>query len=135
MQIGSNISIHEYWERVLAIAAKLPDVVTVISEGDDRTGARAGAVCLCDAKTAAQLLFARTHRVATEQEIADHEKAQSVERTRLTEIEYKRKQNFALPSELTDLIRMAVKGATQEEVNTGEENSKPSEKHRAKEAR
>jgi hypothetical protein len=36
---------------------------------------------------------------------------------------------------LAHLIRMAVKGATQEEVNTGEENSKPSEKHRAKEAR
>ena len=134
MQLGQNISI-QYWQRVLAIAADLPEVVTVISLGDDRTGARAGAVCLCDAKTAAQLIFARTHRVATEQEIADHEKAQSDERTRLAGIENRRKQNFALPSELTDLIAMAVKGATQEETNTGEETSKPSEKHRAKEAR
>ena len=112
MQIGSNISIHEYWQRVLAIAADLPDVVTVISEGDDRTGARAGAVCLCDAKTAAQLLFSRTHRVATEQEVVDHEKAQSDERVRLADVEYKKKQNFALPTELTNLIDMAVKGAT-----------------------
>jgi hypothetical protein len=123
MQIGSNISIHEYWERVLAIAAKLPEVVTVISEGDDRTGARAGAVCLCDAKTAAQLLFSRTHRIATEQEIADYEKAQSEERVRLADLEYKKKQNFALPTELTNLIDMAVKGAARATKKSGKGNS------------
>ncbi len=110
MQIGENISIHEYWQRVLAIAADLPDIVTVIAEADSRTGAVGGAMCEVDKKTAAQLIFARSHRIATDQEIVAYEAAQAKERIRLTEVEYKKKQQYAMPPEMANIVALAAEG-------------------------
>jgi hypothetical protein len=73
MYINSeNITIQEYWRRVLALAATLPDVVTVISTPDERLPEeQRGRVqaSVVEAKIAAQLILARSHRLATEDEI------------------------------------------------------------------
>lgn len=113
MQLGTNISVTEYWERVHSLAADLPAVVTLISIQDDRTGAVGGVICHAvnteRDRTAAKLIFAGSHRIATEPEIADHEKAEATERARLAEVEYRRKAQFTLPTELNNLIEVAVR--------------------------
>lgn len=130
---GATLSIQEYWQRVRALQADLvaslpqgaEQLFWIITEADQRSGLTGGTVCQCDAEMTAKMLFARTHRLATEAEVAAHNKAESDTRAVNAETEYKRKQNFALPKELTDLMTVAAQAAV---------NQKPENKG-AKEAR
>jgi hypothetical protein len=70
---NSNISIQEMWKRVREIQRTLPDVVALVSTPDPRINERdRGLVQFTEAESliAAQCIFAGTHRVATEDEIA-----------------------------------------------------------------
>lgn len=126
MQLGQNISIGVYWQRVLALAAELPRVVTLISIEDARTGAVGGVIC--DAlntdmdRTAAKLLFAGSHRIATAKEIAEYEAAQSKMRAHYANVERERKQqNLTLPPEINNMLELVLRQsrAKDDEKETG----------------
>jgi hypothetical protein len=70
---AGNISIQEYWSRLRRIQAGLPEVVALVSTPDDRISESgiAGIFVEVDNLTAAKHLYARTHRIATSEEIAN----------------------------------------------------------------
>jgi hypothetical protein len=70
---AGSISVQEYWLGVRRIQAGLPEVVALVSTPDDRTSESglAGIFVTVDSLTAAKCLFARTHRIATSEEIAN----------------------------------------------------------------
>jgi hypothetical protein len=86
-----NLSIQDYWKRVREIQRGLPDAVTLASipermlacNPDER---ERGSVRFIEAEslTAAQCIFAGTHRVATEDEIVAQEKRRETDLRELT---------------------------------------------------
>lgn len=111
------MNIQEFWAEVNRIAAQLPlgDVVYVCSL-DCKThagGTIAGRVSEAPRKVAAEWIVQGTHRVATPEEITKHDQAAAEQAKAIAAAEYKRKQNFALPEELTNLITAAVAGTQQ----------------------
>jgi hypothetical protein len=102
------MSVHEYWQTVRKIASDLPEAVYLTSLDSRTRGTQAGAVCLCSREIAARRIAEGTHRVATEAEVEQYKAHLEAERRRIVEEDYRRKQQFALPSELAELVRAAV---------------------------
>jgi hypothetical protein len=102
------MNIREYWQGVRAIADSLPETVMVTSLRNPERGTTEGRISECDRETAAQLIFAKTHRRATDAEIQAYRDQQAEIRKQIIEAEYKRKQQFALPEELAALVKLAV---------------------------
>jgi hypothetical protein len=102
------MNIYEYWQGVRQVAATLPETVYIVSVDNQVRGTSAGMVCACTREVAARRIFEGTHRLAAEEEIAAYLASEDAERRRIVEEEYRRKQQFALPSELAELVRLAV---------------------------
>jgi hypothetical protein len=108
------MNIREYWQGVRRIADTLPETVIVMSLDKPERGTTAGQVSECDRDTAARLIFAGTHRQATDAEVEQYKAAQAEIRKSILKAEYERKQQFALPEEVSNLIKAAVVRSQQE---------------------
>jgi predicted dinucleotide-binding enzyme len=73
--------LRQYWQEVRALEHTLPEFVWLMSLEDPKRGMVGGRMAEVGAAQAAQLLHARSHRKATEEEIAAHlEKENQVRR-------------------------------------------------------
>ena len=101
------ISTQEYWRGFARQREALPpgDAFYLISiESKDHSDHKPGVVVQVKRELAAKCLFEQTHRMANKAEIAQH-LADTAERDRYYAAEeMKRKQQFALPKELNDLV-------------------------------
>jgi hypothetical protein len=101
------ISTQEYWRGFARQREALPpgDSFYLISiASKDHTDHKPGVVVQVKRELAAKCLFEATHRLADEEEINEH-LAKTAERDRYYAAEeVKRKQQFALPKELNDLV-------------------------------
>lgn len=61
-----------YWQEVRALQHSLPEFVWLMSLEDARRGMTGGQMAQVGAERAAQLLIAKSHRLATEEETAAH---------------------------------------------------------------
>ena len=61
-----------YWHEVRSLQQTLPEFVWLTSLEDARRGMPGGRMAEVGAERAAQLLIAKSHRVATEEEVAEH---------------------------------------------------------------
>lgn len=64
--------LRQYWQEVRALERSLPEFVWLMSQEDAKRGMVGGRMAQVGAAPAAQLLHARSHRMATEDEIAGH---------------------------------------------------------------
>ena len=62
--------LRQYWQEIRALQRKLPQFVWLMSLEDARRGMVGGRMAEVQAAQAAQLLHAKSHRMATEDEIA-----------------------------------------------------------------
>jgi hypothetical protein len=65
-------NVKEYWDAVNAEASRLPAFCWLVSL-DTREGGKGGVMVHVTGANAAKALVARTHRIATPEEIAQHE--------------------------------------------------------------
>jgi hypothetical protein len=102
-----GISTQEYWRGFARQREALPpgDSFYLISiESKDHSDHKPGVVVEVKRELAAKCLFEQTHRLASDEEIKlHHEKTALLDRQYAAE-EMKRKQQFALPQELNDLV-------------------------------
>jgi len=103
------VTISEYWAGVRESAVGLPEETWLISLDNREKGSTSGRVVQATRDTAAKLIFERTHRVATENEIRAYLSEQEKVREGILEAEYQRKQHFALPKELAGLVEAVVR--------------------------
>jgi hypothetical protein len=89
------MDLKRYWQEVRALEGALPDFLWLISLSDALRGRVGGAIVEVAAAQAALLLFAKTHRVATDEEIRDHSERDQAKR-RAAEEEKLRKQGIAV---------------------------------------
>jgi hypothetical protein len=76
--------LRQYWQEVRALERSLPEFVWLVSLEDAKRGMVGGRMAEVGAASAAQLLHAKSHRLATEDEIAAHlEKADQARRQRV----------------------------------------------------
>ncbi len=61
-----------YWQEIRALQRSLPEFVWLMSLEDRKRGMVGGRMAQVGAAQAAQLLHAKSHRMATEEEIAEH---------------------------------------------------------------
>ena len=61
--------LQQYWREIRAAAASLPADVWLVSLEDAKRGMRGGCMVETSAETAAKLLHANSHRMATDEEI------------------------------------------------------------------
>ncbi len=99
-----------YWARVVAVRSELPEFVWLTSLENHDRGTTEGVVALVDRETAALCLVNKTHRAAEQHEVDQYKTADRSASEAIREEEYKRKQHFALPKELSDLVSAAVRG-------------------------
>jgi hypothetical protein len=104
------MTIQEYWAEVRQVQKSLPEAVFMVSLRNKEKGINAGAICECDAETAAKMIVEKTHELASEKQIEAWTKAQDAERAKHQAIELERRKQFAMPQELTDLVRLALAG-------------------------
>lgn len=64
--------LRQYWQEVRALERSLPEFVWLMSLEDPKRGMVGGRMAEVGAAQAAPLLHARSHRMATEEEIAAH---------------------------------------------------------------
>jgi hypothetical protein len=64
--------LRQYWQEVRTLERSLPEFVWLMSLEDPKRGMVGGRMAEVGAAAAAQLLHARSHRMATEEEIAAH---------------------------------------------------------------
>lgn len=104
------MNLQEYWAEVRRIEQTLAqEEVWLVSERNTEKGTTPGQAVLCDRAAAAQRIYEKTHRLATPQEIDQARLAHEEARRRILEVEYERKQHFALPRELAALVEAAAK--------------------------
>jgi hypothetical protein len=111
-----SVNIHAHWEGVAAQRAALPpgDEFYIISiESPDHSKHRPGVVCGASRETTAIRLKERTHRLATKAEIAAHHADVQKRTAELASEEVKKRQQFALPKELNDLVIALVANTSQ----------------------
>lgn len=113
------MNIREYWQGVRRISDTLPEMVMVMSLDKPERGTTAGQISECDRETAARLIFAGTHRQATDAEVEQYKAAQAETRKAILKAEYERKQQFALPEDVANLIKAAVVRSQEPERKRG----------------
>ena len=64
--------LRQYWQEVRALQRSLPEFVWLMSLTDAKRGMVGGRMAEVGAAQAAQLLHAKTYRMATEEEISEH---------------------------------------------------------------
>jgi hypothetical protein len=64
--------LRQYWQEVRALERSLPEFVWLMSLDDKKRGMVGGRMAEVGAASAAQLLTGKSHRMATEDEIAAH---------------------------------------------------------------
>jgi hypothetical protein len=69
--------LQKYWQDIRVAAAALPPYVWMMSLDDPKRGMRGGCLVEVAAETAAKLLYATSHRRATEDEIEAHRLAEA----------------------------------------------------------
>lgn len=69
--------LQKYWREIRALESSLPDSVWVVSLEDAKRGMRGGRLVEAAAGTAAKLLHANSHRLATGEEIEAHRASQA----------------------------------------------------------
>lgn len=110
------MNLKEYWAAVNETAAKLPPgdslYVTSIDNRRFAGGVRGGVMCEVLRKKAAELIVQGTHRISTAEELAAYQAESKTRAEEIADKEYQRKQNFALPREVADLVAAAVQGVT-----------------------
>lgn len=101
---GGKVSIGEFWKRVKALTASIVEEwpYVVAPDGTVRQESREGA---------ARLIVEQAWRLATPDEAKATQAAEVAEGQRIREAEYKAKQQFAMPKEVTDLVMLAIEGA------------------------
>lgn len=103
------MDIREYWDAVKAEYSALPqDPTMYITSLDTRRGTRAGRVSHVARDRAARWIVEKTHRLSTPEETDAYRRGQEESQKQITEEEYRRKQQFALPDELRALVELAV---------------------------
>jgi predicted phage tail protein len=110
-----GINIHEYWRGFAAQRAALPpgDAFFIVSiESKDHSNHKPGVVVEVTRETAAKCLYERTHQLASEDQIAAYKQDMADRTERANAEEVKRKQQFALPKELNDLVIAVLANAS-----------------------
>jgi hypothetical protein len=69
--------LQKYWQDIRTAAAALPPYVWLVSLDDPKRGMRGGCLVEVAAETAAKLLYAVSHRRATDDEIETHHAAEA----------------------------------------------------------
>ena len=100
--------LRKYWQEIREIEQKLPEFVWLMSLDNTSRGQRGGCIAQVAAATAARLLHAKSHRLATDEEIQTHQAAE-VEAKHLVFHEGLRKRGIAV---------IAVPGAADRELMT-----------------
>ena len=116
------INLHEYWAGVRAQRDSLPPgnefwLVSIPSK--DHAMHKAGVVCAADRQTTAKVLFEQTHRLASPEEIAQYHAEVQERTTKLAADEQARKQQFAPPPELQNLVAAALIAAQPQPNHSG----------------
>ena len=86
--------LRKYWQEVREIEKSLPECVWLMSLGNPR-GQKGGCIAQVAAAAAARLLHAKSHRLATDEEMQAHQTAQD-EAKRLAFHEGLRKRGIAV---------------------------------------
>jgi len=68
--------LRKYWQEVREIETSLPEFVWLMSMDNRPLGQRGGCIAQVAAATGARLLYARSHRLATDEEIEAYQTAQ-----------------------------------------------------------
>lgn len=68
--------LRKYWQEIREIEKSLPECVWLMSLGNPR-GQKAGCIAQVPAAAAARLLHAKSHRLATDEEMQAHQAAQA----------------------------------------------------------
>lgn len=107
------MDIFNYWKAVRATEKSLPEGATllVVSLDNAERMTNAGVICEVDRESAAKLIFGKTHRLANAQDKKAHEEREAGARESILADEFARKQQFAMPRELTALVEAALLGA------------------------
>jgi hypothetical protein len=105
------MDLQKYWSDVRNVAAGLPKqpvyyLVSIENTDKNITGGRV--MDIPTAKQAAELMVSRTHVLASPADIERFHADLQRQSDELAEAEYKRKQQFGMPKELGDLIRLAT---------------------------
>jgi hypothetical protein len=87
--------LRRYWEEIRAIEQSLPQSLWIVSLEDALRGYVAGMIVEVAAAVAAKMLHAKTHRVATEEEVQAEQARQDVMKKSVAE-EKLRKQGVAV---------------------------------------
>jgi phage-related protein len=90
------------------IKAKVGSPLFVCSLDSRKLGTIGGRIFEVDTRRAALDIVNGTHRVASEQEIAQYKEELESRRQAIHNEEYQRKQQFALPPELAGLVELAL---------------------------
>lgn len=112
------MDIAKYWASVHAAMEGLPIAGTYyLTSLTTPDGGKAGRVMdLADRKQTAQLLAANSHRLALPAEIEQYLADEKSARAKLADIEMARKQQFAMPAEMTALLAaLATQGDKKKE--------------------
>jgi cell division ATPase FtsA len=106
------MDLNKYWADVKTVQLSLPPqpIYYLTSIDSPDKGIVGGRVMdVPNAKQAAERIVGRTHRLSTPEEIAQFKADLERQEQELADIELKRKGHLAMPQDLTDLVRMAVK--------------------------
>lgn len=99
-----------YWRGIRGIESSLPagDQVYLTSVENREKQSVGGRTSPVGRKLAAKMIADKTHRLATDEEIAAWHVAEDASRAHHAELEYSRKQQFAMPKELEGFVRLAA---------------------------
>ena len=89
------MDLKKYWAEIRALERSLPEFLWLISMSDALRGRVGGAIVEVLAAQAALMLYAKTHRVATDEEIEEHREREEAKR-RAAEEEKLRRQGIAV---------------------------------------
>jgi hypothetical protein len=89
------MDLRRYWQEIRTLERSLPEFLWLISLSDALRGHVGGAIVEVAAAQAALLLYAKTHRAATDEEIREHQDREEAKR-RAAEEEKLRRQGIAV---------------------------------------
>ena len=102
------MDIHQYWRTVARQREGLPagvEVFHLTSVADESQARKGGVVSEVDREGTARALANQTHRLSTDAEVEQYRADQKNQRDSIAKYEHDRKQEYALPPEIRELLK------------------------------
>lgn len=116
------MDLQKRFQVVRGIEEGLPagDPLLVVPLDNPEKNVTAGPAVEVTRRNAAELIFAKTHRLATPKDREAHEQREAAQRQKIADEAYKAKSQYALPAELTKVVEAVLANAALVQPNKSE---------------